>query len=63
MTYSLIILLDSELHGTVTQNAFSNTLEGVRIYAEHLLPAFPSLSGPTHPKSSQLDQDQVMWRP
>jgi hypothetical protein len=33
---------------------FSNSLEGVPTYAEHLLAAFPSLCGPTHPKPSQL---------
>ena len=33
---------------------FPNSLEGVPTYAEHLLAAFPSLCGPTHPKQSQL---------
>ena len=33
---------------------FSNSLEGVPTYAEHLLAAFTSLCGPTHPKPSQL---------
>ena len=33
---------------------FSNSLEGVPTYAEHLLAAIPSLCGPTHPKPSQL---------
>ena len=33
---------------------FSNTFEGVPTYAEHLLAAFPSLCGPTHPNPSQL---------
>ena len=33
---------------------FSNSLEGVPTYAEHLLAAFPSLCRPTHPKPSQL---------
>ena len=28
---------------------FSNSLEGVPTYAEHLLAAFPSLCGPTRP--------------
>ena len=28
---------------------FSNSLEGVPKYAEHMLAAFPSLCGPTHP--------------
>ena len=32
---------------------FSNSLEGVPTYAEHLLAAFPSLCGPAHPKPSQ----------
>jgi hypothetical protein len=30
------------------------SLEGVPTYAEHLLAAFPSLRGPTHPKPSQF---------
>ena len=29
---------------------FSNSLEGVPTYAEHLLATFPSLRSPTHPK-------------
>ena len=33
---------------------FSNSLEGVPKYAEHLLAAFHSLLGTTHPKQSQL---------
>ena len=33
---------------------FSNRLEGVPTYAEHLLAPFPSLSGPIHPKPSQV---------
>ena len=33
---------------------FSNSLEGVPTYAEHLLAAFPSLCGPTHHKPSHL---------
>ena len=33
---------------------FSNSPEGVPTYAEHLLAAFPSLCGPTHPKPSQF---------
>ncbi|XP_031650272.1 F-box only protein 6 isoform X4 [Oncorhynchus kisutch] len=33
---------------------FSNSLEGVPTYAEHLLAAFPSLCGPTHSKPSHL---------
>ena len=33
---------------------FSNSLEGVPTYTEHLLAAFPSLCGPTHPKPSQI---------
>ena len=33
---------------------FSNSLEGDLTYAEHLLAVFPSLCGPTHPKTSQL---------
>ena len=36
------------------EECFSNSLEGVPTYAEHLLAAFPSLCGPTHPKRSQL---------
>ena len=33
---------------------FSNSLEKVPTYAVHLLAAFPSVCGPTHPKPSQL---------
>ena len=33
---------------------FSNSLEGVLTYAEHLLAAFPSHCCTTHPKQSQL---------
>ena len=33
---------------------FSNSLEGVPSYADHLLAAFPSPCGPTHPKPAQL---------
>ena len=33
---------------------FSNSLEGLPTYAEHLLAAFSSLCSPTHPKPSQL---------
>jgi hypothetical protein len=33
---------------------YTNRLEGVPMYAEHLLAAFPSLCSSTHPKSSQL---------
>ena len=36
------------------EECFSNSLEGVLTCAEHLLAAFPSLHGPTHPKPSQL---------
>jgi hypothetical protein len=32
---------------------FFNSVKGVLTYAEHLLAAFPSLCGPTHPKPSQ----------
>jgi hypothetical protein len=39
---------------------FSNSLEGVPTYAEHLLAAFPSLCGPTHPKPSQLGWGRVI---
>ena len=35
-------------------NAFSNSLEGVPTYAEHLLAAFPSICGSTHHKLSQF---------
>ena len=34
---------------------FSNSLEGGPTYAGHLLAAFPSLCGSTHPKTFQLD--------
>ena len=40
----------SQLH----LECFSISLEGVPTYAEHLLAALPSLSGPTHPKPSKL---------
>jgi hypothetical protein len=40
----------SQLH----LECFSNSLEGVPTYAEHLLAAFPSLCSPTHPKQSQF---------
>uniref|UniRef100_A0A673WC85 GC-rich promoter binding protein 1 like 1 n=1 Tax=Salmo trutta TaxID=8032 RepID=A0A673WC85_SALTR len=36
------------------EECFSNSLEGIPTYAEHLLAAFPSLCGPTHPRPSQL---------
>ena len=39
---------------------FSNSFEGVHTYAEHLLAAFPSLCGPTHPKPSQLGRRWVI---
>jgi hypothetical protein len=35
-------------------DCFSKSLEGVPTYAEHLLAAYPSLCGLTHPKLSQL---------
>jgi hypothetical protein len=41
------------------RNAFPS-LEGVPTYAEHLLAAFPSPCGPTHPKLSQLGCGQVI---
>ena len=36
------------------------TLEGVPTYAEHLLAAFRSLCGPTHPKPSEDCGGQVI---
>ena len=36
------------------EECFSNSLEGVPTYSEHLLGAFPSRYGPTHPNPSQL---------
>ena len=44
---------------------FSNSLEGVPTYAEHLLAAFPSLLGPTHSNSNHLNWVEVgrLWRP
>ena len=39
---------------------FSNSLEWVATYAEHLLAAFPSFCGPTHPKPSQLGWGRVI---
>lgn len=41
----------------------SNSLEGVPRSAEHLLAAFPSLCGTTHPKPSQLGLGQVIVMP
>ena len=41
---------------------FSNSLEGVPTYNEHLLTAFPSLCSPTHPKPSIVLR-LVDWRP
>ena len=54
-----ICLDDSFVHSWHSLNQlhleyFSNSLEGVPTYAEHLLEAFPSLCSPTHPKPSQL---------
>ena len=45
------------------EECFSNSLEGVPTYAEHLLAAFPSLCGPTHPKPSQLGEVRWLWKP
>lgn len=39
---------------------FSNSLEGVPTYGEHLLTAFPSLCGPAHPSASHLGLGQVI---
>ena len=41
------------------EECFSNSLEGVPTYDEHMLAAFPSLCGPTHPKPSQLGWGRV----
>jgi hypothetical protein len=54
------------LSTSFTWNAFSNSLERVPTYAEHLLAAFPSPCRPTHPKPSQLGWSrdcggQVIW--
>ena len=38
----------------IHMECFSNSLEGIPTYAEHLLAACPSLCGPTHPKPSHL---------
>ena len=38
----------------LNEECFSKSLEGVPTYAEHLLAAFNSICGPTHPKPSQL---------
>ena len=53
------ICLDSFAHSWHSLNQlhlewFPNSLERVPTYAEHLLAAYPSLCGPTHPKPSQL---------
>lgn len=39
---------------------FSTSLEGVSIYVEHLLAAFPSFYGPTHLKPSELGLGRVI---
>ena len=39
---------------------FSNSLEGVPTYVEHLFAVFPSLCGPTHPTPSQLGWGQYI---
>ena len=54
-----ILCLDSFAHSWHSLNqllleCFSNHLEGVPTYSKHLLAAFPSLCGTTHPKPSQL---------
>ena len=36
------------------EECFYNSLEGVPMYAEHLLAVFPSLCTPSHPTPSQL---------
>ena len=56
---STLFLDDSFAHSWNSFNqlhleCFSNSLEGVPTYAEHMLAALPSLCGPTHPKLSQL---------
>jgi hypothetical protein len=38
----------------LNEELFSNSLEEVPTYAEHLLSAFPSLCSPSHPKPSKL---------
>jgi hypothetical protein len=43
----------NQLHEVVIWNAFSTVVKQFP-HAEHLLAAFPSLCGPTHPKPSQL---------
>ena len=47
------------LSTSFTWNDFSNSLEEVPTYAEHLLAAFPSLCGPTHPKPIEF---RWLWR-
>ena len=39
---------------------FSNSLEEVPTFAEHMLAAFPSLCGPTNPNPSQLGCGQLI---
>jgi hypothetical protein len=51
-TLCLCLLL--ALSTSFTWNAFSTVLKELPHYAEHLLAAFPSLCGPTHPKPSRL---------
>ena len=45
-------ILSTKLH----LECFSNSVEGVPTYAEHLLAAFPSLCGPTH-----LNPIEMIW--
>jgi hypothetical protein len=47
-------------HNQLNLEFFYISLEGIPTYAEHLLSAFPSLCGPTHPKSSQLGWGRVI---
>jgi hypothetical protein len=54
-----LCLYDSFAHSWHSLNQlhleyFFYSLEGVPTYAEHLLAAYPSLCGTTHPKPSQL---------
>ena len=56
---TILCLDDSFAHSWHSLNqlrlvCFSNSLERISTYAEHLLAAFSLLCGPTHPKPSQL---------
>ena len=64
---AILCLDDSFTHSWHSLNklhleCFSNSLEGVPTYAEHLLAAIPSLCRPTLPKTSQFGWIGGLWR-